>query len=309
MDANPIVSSHNWRQSCTCSTSVQNPPECAFQWEVLTWLTNYDLVQIRLVTSENSTGDDRKSVKGLPSKFIVFLGENINIVGEKINITDLNLCLKVRLIDNLLNQLCIQASAEHQFLSLIAIKETYWFGFVLKTLRAEVRALSAVPSWTSLLSILLNEIHFTGLDTAEKVEAMFDGIAYDKGGSVLRMLRAYLDRNMDPAPLLRRSLLQVWLLFVNNYSTLDSMSCPNLACCPMGACCCKALTVAYKYYRVERCNCSQWILWGERAAKRMIALQTNIYVHTYNIANPGTHIYRILYCCLLLSFHTRQSGK
>lgn len=38
---------------------------------------------------------------------------------------------------------------------------------------------------------------------------MFDDISYDKGGAVLRMLRAYLNRDTDPKPLLRRSLLQV----------------------------------------------------------------------------------------------------
>ena len=47
------------------------------------------------------------------------------------------------------------------------------------------------------------------MDTAERVEAMFDGISYDKGGSVLRMLRAYLNRLQDPMPPLRRALLQV----------------------------------------------------------------------------------------------------
>jgi hypothetical protein len=49
------------------------------------------------------------------------------------------------------------------------------------------------------------------MDTAEKVEAMFDPISYDKGGSVLRMLRAYLNRVSDPKPLLRRSLSQARL--------------------------------------------------------------------------------------------------
>ena len=48
-----------------------------------------------------------------------------------------------------------------------------------------------------------------GMDTSEKIEAMFDPISYEKGGSVLRMLRAYLARNADKQPLLRRSLLQV----------------------------------------------------------------------------------------------------
>ena len=51
-----------------------------------------------------------------------------------------------------------------------------------------------------------------GMDTAERVEAMFDSISYDKGGSVLRMLRAYLNRVSDPKPLLRRSLAQASLL-------------------------------------------------------------------------------------------------
>ena len=50
------------------------------------------------------------------------------------------------------------------------------------------------------------------MDTAEKVEAMFDGISYDKGGSVLRMLRAYLNRLSQDKPPLRRSILQVGLL-------------------------------------------------------------------------------------------------
>lgn len=45
------------------------------------------------------------------------------------------------------------------------------------------------------------------------IEAMFDGISYQKGGTVLRMLRAYLNRDTAPAPLLRRRrLLQVPVL-------------------------------------------------------------------------------------------------
>ena len=40
---------------------------------------------------------------------------------------------------------------------------------------------------------------------------MFDGISYGKGGSVLRMLRAFLDRD-QPDTRLRRRLLQVRLL-------------------------------------------------------------------------------------------------
>ena len=50
------------------------------------------------------------------------------------------------------------------------------------------------------------------------IKAMFDGISYQKGGSVLRMLRAYLNRGAVPQPHLRRRhrrrLLQVtsgWL--------------------------------------------------------------------------------------------------
>ena len=38
---------------------------------------------------------------------------------------------------------------------------------------------------------------------------MFDDISYDKGASVLRMLRAFLTRDITPQPALRRSLQQV----------------------------------------------------------------------------------------------------
>lgn len=40
---------------------------------------------------------------------------------------------------------------------------------------------------------------------------MFDNIVYDKGASVLRMLRAYITRDLRPQPLFgrRRSMLQV----------------------------------------------------------------------------------------------------
>lgn len=49
---------------------------------------------------------------------------------------------------------------------------------------------------------------------------MFDSITYDKGASVLRMLRAYLTRDLVPQPLLRRSLLQV-----RNFATLPPRLC------------------------------------------------------------------------------------
>ena len=48
--------------------------------------------------------------------------------------------------------------------------------------------------------------------TEDEIEAQFDGISYEKGASVLRMLRAYLTRDANPSPLLRRrgrSLAQV----------------------------------------------------------------------------------------------------
>ena len=38
---------------------------------------------------------------------------------------------------------------------------------------------------------------------------MFDDLSYGKGASVLRMLRAYLTREMTPSPRLRRALQQV----------------------------------------------------------------------------------------------------
>lgn len=50
-----------------------------------------------------------------------------------------------------------------------------------------------------------------GVETTDQVEAMFDSVTYDKGASVLRMLRSYLTRDLMPQPLLRRSLLQVSL--------------------------------------------------------------------------------------------------
>lgn len=56
----------------------------------------------------------------------------------------------------------------------------------------------------------MGERRCAGVETTDQVEAMFDPITYDKGASVLRMLRAYLTRELRPQPLLRRrSLLQV----------------------------------------------------------------------------------------------------
>ena len=51
-----------------------------------------------------------------------------------------------------------------------------------------------------------------GVDSTGRVESFFDSISYNKGGSVLRMMRAYLNnrRISDEQYGLRRSLLQVW---------------------------------------------------------------------------------------------------
>ena len=43
----------------------------------------------------------------------------------------------------------------------------------------------------------------------DEIEALFDPVSYQKGGAVLRMLRAYLLRDARQPPPLRRSLLQV----------------------------------------------------------------------------------------------------
>ncbi|KAK9805996.1 hypothetical protein WJX73_002376 [Symbiochloris irregularis] len=67
------------------------------------------------------------------------------------------------------------------------------------------------------------------LQSTAATEAMFDGISYQKGGSVLRMLRAYLNRNTVPPPMLRRRrLLQAvtndpWLLSVQAYLRARSL--------------------------------------------------------------------------------------
>ena len=47
------------------------------------------------------------------------------------------------------------------------------------------------------------------METDADIETMFDDISYSKGASVLRMLRAYLTREMNPSPRLRRALQQV----------------------------------------------------------------------------------------------------
>lgn len=46
----------------------------------------------------------------------------------------------------------------------------------------------------------------------DEIEALFDPVSYQKGGAVLRMLRAYLLRDARQPPPLRRSLLQVLTL-------------------------------------------------------------------------------------------------
>ena len=43
------------------------------------------------------------------------------------------------------------------------------------------------------------------METDADIETMFDDISYGKGASVLRMLRAYLTREMTPSPRLRRA--------------------------------------------------------------------------------------------------------
>ena len=47
------------------------------------------------------------------------------------------------------------------------------------------------------------------VETDADIETMSDDISYSKGASVLRMLRAYLTREMSPSPRLRRALQQV----------------------------------------------------------------------------------------------------
>ena len=47
------------------------------------------------------------------------------------------------------------------------------------------------------------------MDTHADIETMFDDISYSKGASILRMLRAYLTRDISLSPRLRRALQQV----------------------------------------------------------------------------------------------------
>ena len=57
----------------------------------------------------------------------------------------------------------------------------------------------------------MNEALLAGVDSIGRVESFFDAISYQKGGSIVRMMRAFLNNhriNKEPYGL-RRSLLQV----------------------------------------------------------------------------------------------------
>ena len=57
---------------------------------------------------------------------------------------------------------------------------------------------------------VLSGLH-AGVDSVGRIESFFDAISYQKGGSVIRMLRAFLNNQRvgDEQYGLRRSLLQV----------------------------------------------------------------------------------------------------
>ncbi len=61
------------------------------------------------------------------------------------------------------------------------------------------------------------------MDTMDEIEALFDPVSYQKGGAVLRMLRAYLLRDARQPPPLRRSLLQVLTLDNSEDASFSSM--------------------------------------------------------------------------------------
>ena len=62
---------------------------------------------------------------------------------------------------------------------------------------------------------------YPGVDSTGRVESFFDAISYQKGGSIIRMMRAYLNnRRIDDETYgLRRSLLQVMHLLCMQYLT------------------------------------------------------------------------------------------
>ena len=73
-----------------------------------------------------------------------------------------------------------------------------------------------------------------GVDSTGRVESFFDSISYNKGGSILRMMRAFLNnRRIGDEPYgLRRSLLQVAALTCCNSSCLLVMFTAECACQP-----------------------------------------------------------------------------
>ena len=73
----------------------------------------------------------------------------------------------------------------------------------------------------------------TGVDSIGRVESFFDAISYQKGGSVIRMMRAYLNnrRIRQEQYGLRRSLLQVCFPFVHTAGSFVSRLCANACEC------------------------------------------------------------------------------